>query len=126
MNKGTNKYRRNQESRRKAEPVVEMEALMGPPTEPETEFEDRVVLSEEAAERLANEAILEDGDLEIESLLENKGTEPAKAAAATRLPNPPLGNREDIIIEYAPLIKYIAQKIAARLPANMPQRFRKR
>ena len=27
--------------------------------------------------------------------------------------------KEEIIIEYAPLIKYIAQKIAARLPSNV-------
>jgi RNA polymerase sigma factor (sigma-70 family) len=29
------------------------------------------------------------------------------------------GSRDEIIKEYAPLIKYIAQKIAARLPANI-------
>ncbi len=34
-------------------------------------------------------------------------------------PKEKLGTREEIIREYAPLIKYIAQKIAARLPANI-------
>ncbi|MGE4234010.1 MAG: sigma-70 family RNA polymerase sigma factor [Bacteriovoracia bacterium] len=34
-------------------------------------------------------------------------------------PKEKLGTREEIIIEYSPLIRYIAQKIAARLPANI-------
>lgn len=28
-------------------------------------------------------------------------------------------NRDELVVEYAPLIKYVAQKIAARLPANI-------
>jgi RNA polymerase sigma factor for flagellar operon FliA len=34
-------------------------------------------------------------------------------------PREKLGTREEIIVEYSPLIKYIAQKIAARLPSNI-------
>lgn len=33
--------------------------------------------------------------------------------------SPVNANRDQLIVEYAPLIKYIAQKIAARLPANI-------
>lgn len=69
-------------------------------------FEDKFVLSEEAAERLAEEALLEDETLQTSIVVETKVKEQ-------------LGTREQIIREYAPLIKYIAQKIAARLPANI-------
>ncbi len=50
------------------------------------------------------------------ALSEGKGTfAPARPDEKTS----PLGSREEIIREYAPLIKFIAQKIAARLPANI-------
>jgi RNA polymerase sigma factor for flagellar operon FliA len=121
MNKGINKYRRNQDMKRRVDPVIEMDALMSDGAE----FEEKVILSEEAAERLATEALMEDEDIEIEVKLPDtvhKGVKidaSTTAATTARVPNAPLGTRQEIIVEYAPLIKYIAQKIAARLPANI-------
>ncbi|MBI3543584.1 MAG: FliA/WhiG family RNA polymerase sigma factor [Deltaproteobacteria bacterium] len=91
------------------------------------------MLSDEAAERLAAEAIAEDDEIEIDVTAAATATNAAKLASATVTANaklaktaetakesrPPLGTRDQIITEYAPLIKYIAQKIAARLPANI-------
>lgn len=99
---------------------------------------DQVVLSEEVAEKLAQEAaeeqasidIDEEGD-EVEEILA-RATAQATSASTSNPVNARtiagnvkrdgkdrLGTREEIILEYAPLIKYVAQKIAARLPANI-------
>lgn len=107
MSNGITKYRQTQKLVEDIETTFEADLEASP--------EDRLILSEEAAERLAVEAVEEDAELEIEVQL-------PKRAAATETSTPkgaPLGKREEIIKEYAPLIKYIAQKIAARLPANI-------
>ncbi len=54
-----------------------------------------------------------------------KTTEPLQADGSTKNEviaadvSPVNSTREKLVLEYAPLIKYIAQKIAARLPANI-------
>jgi RNA polymerase sigma factor FliA len=54
---------------------------------------------------------------ELEGEIEKETIETEKLVKADR--SPANTNREDLIVEYAPLIKYVAQKIAARLPANI-------
>ncbi|MEK7692415.1 MAG: FliA/WhiG family RNA polymerase sigma factor, partial [Bdellovibrionota bacterium] len=69
-------------------------------------------LSSEATKALENQARLE---FEAEIVRDT-----AKASKLVRDDFSPLNsNRDKLILEYAPLIKYIAQKIAARLPANI-------
>jgi RNA polymerase sigma factor for flagellar operon FliA len=124
MKSGITKYRRQQEI---AE--IDMDALRLDRNAVEGSYEDQLILSEEAAEKLATEAVEEDDDLDIEAIIAKApapapDTKTAKATTAVQTPTknelkPPLGTREQIILEYAPLIKYIAQKIAARLPANI-------
>jgi RNA polymerase sigma factor for flagellar operon FliA len=113
MSNGITKYRRQQKPNGEREDVG---AIL---------VEDQVVLSEEVTERMAAEAILVEEDVEIEDIIGEVG-QAAEAQPATETkapvakePRPALGTREEIITEYAPLIKYIAQKIAARLPANI-------
>jgi RNA polymerase sigma factor for flagellar operon FliA len=112
MSNGITKYRRQQKPNGEREDVG---AIL---------VEDQVVLSEEVTERMAAEAILVEEDVEIEDIIGEVGqVAEAQPAAETKAPakepRPALGTREEIITEYAPLIKYIAQKIAARLPANI-------
>lgn len=114
MRKEITKYRQNQKLVEEVEPVFETDFATDP--------EDRLILSEAAAEKLAAEAVEEDADLIEKEIL--AATVAPEATVAKRAPmqqekGAPLGNREQIIREYAPLIKYIAQKIAARLPANI-------
>lgn len=119
MRDGITKYRRQQKVAEELdfEAVARMDATRVDSEDEETEakFNDTVVLSEEAAEKLAAEALAEDEDIEVEL------SKPlaAKQAELPKELRKPLGTREEIIVEYAPLIKYIAQKIAARLPANI-------
>ncbi len=86
---------------------------------------DQVVLSEEAATRLADEAMAEDEDLDLEKIInvaKNSVARPKiddRSGPDKKKKKEKLGSREEIILEYAPLIKYVAQKIAARLPANI-------
>lgn len=121
MRKEITKYRQTQKLADEIEPVFEADLGGMDP-------EDRLILSEEAAEKLAAEAVEEDADLIEEEILAattvaetiTAKKTPAAAPAPAQEKGAPLGNnREQIIREYAPLIKYIAQKIAARLPANI-------
>lgn len=95
----TNKYLATQQVREEVTEVIQDDIA----------FEDKFVLSEAAAERLAEEALAEDEELAAEKVVVPEITRPKEQ----------LGTREQIIREYGPLIKYIAQKIAARLPANI-------
>ena len=124
MRDGITKYRRNQKASQEMEPGLRV----NPEEATGSVFDDQVSISEEANERIASEPLDEldsDDDLDIEALVADKivgaiTTVAGTAAKATEKEmRPPLGKREDIIVEYAPLIKYIAQKIAARLPANI-------
>lgn len=138
MRDGISKYRRQQKVKDELDfnTVMAIEPDSADSEETEAQrFKDNVVLSEEAAERLAQEALEEDDGIEAEltkpitvgvtvtstmtttTIVGTSGT--AKATETPKEMRKPLGTREEIIVEYAPLIKYIAQKIAARLPANI-------
>lgn len=134
MRDGITKYRRSQKALKDVEPVLPIE---GAELE-DTAYDDQVTISDAAVERRASQG-LEDGvdngieqdlddDIDIEALVGAGpgAASPAKSAQDTapekvsaKELKPPLGTREQIITEYAPLIKYVAQKIASRLPANI-------
>ncbi|MBI2605029.1 MAG: FliA/WhiG family RNA polymerase sigma factor [Deltaproteobacteria bacterium] len=125
MRNGISKYRQQQEG---GEEIPEAGSLLLAEALEETIekvaseaggalFEDQLVLSEEAAARLAEEA-LEAETRQAEEAAASKAVATAAAIAPPR-EKEKLGTREEIIRDYAPLIKYIAQKIAARLPANI-------
>jgi RNA polymerase sigma factor FliA len=69
--------------------------------------------------RLAEEAAKEEAALQKE-IAEELEREAAHTSTLVKEDFSPTNSpREKLILEYAPLIKYIAQKIAARLPANI-------
>jgi RNA polymerase sigma factor for flagellar operon FliA len=77
-------------------------------------------LDEAAAELIAAEqAAAEEERLrkEIAEELEREAAQTNKLVKEDA--SPTNSSREQLVLEYAPLIKYIAQKIAARLPANI-------
>jgi RNA polymerase sigma factor for flagellar operon FliA len=76
-----------------------------------------VDVSEEAVEK----AIANSAETSVEKMrIDPRATESVPTTVPAAKPEKKaLGTREEIITEYAPLIKYIAQKIAARLPANI-------
>lgn len=136
MKSGLGKYRQQQKIAREAKETIALreelaalqEIVETDDGERSSVTYDQVVLSEEAATRLADEAIAEDEDLDVEKLLNNAtGTKPKIVDKSSnkstndkkKSKKEKLGSREEIILEYAPLIKYVAQKIAARLPANI-------
>lgn len=65
------------------------------------------------AERKAEEAL----QAELEKEIAKEAAHTSKLVKDDL--SPVNANRDQLIVEYAPLIKYIAQKIAARLPANI-------
>ncbi|HUP56940.1 MAG TPA: FliA/WhiG family RNA polymerase sigma factor [Bdellovibrionota bacterium] len=69
-------------------------------------------------------AVAEEAALAEEALQKEIAEELARESATTNQLvkedfSPLNSSREQLVLEYAPLIKYIAQKIAARLPANI-------
>jgi len=78
------------------------------------ELEEAVQQVQAAEERAKEEAELQK---EIAAELEREAGETAKLVKEDF--SPVNSTRERLVLEYAPLIKYIAQKIAARLPANI-------
>jgi len=67
----------------------------------------------------ADEAAKEEAALQKE-IAEELEKESAQTSQLVKEDFSPLNSsREQLVLEYAPLIKYIAQKIAARLPANI-------
>lgn len=117
MRNGITKYRQQQKIVDDIEPAIEA-GFEDSGVSTTSSYEDQLILSEEAAERLANEAIDEDGEVDVEKVLEAT-THAVTAKATVSAKGTVLGSRDQIVAEYAPLIKYIAQKIAARLPANI-------
>ncbi|MEW6056946.1 MAG: FliA/WhiG family RNA polymerase sigma factor [Bdellovibrionota bacterium] len=116
MSNGITKYRQQQKlvdevdgrSENELDPVFSAGATEA--------YDDHVEISTTAAERAAESAVDDDDGLDLEEVLT---TQVAAEATSAKTGRAPLGTREEIILEYAPLIKYIAQKIAARLPANI-------
>jgi RNA polymerase sigma factor for flagellar operon FliA len=114
MTIGITKYRRQQE-------LIEIDLeRKGVAVTADTSFkyEEKVAFSEAAIEQSRNLTEDDDEEIEIEEIMSSAAKE-ASTQAKTGNTKTPLGTREEIILEYAPLIKYIAQKIAARLPANI-------
>jgi len=77
-------------------------------------LEEAHIAAKEAEEKAREEAALQ---VEIAEELEREAVHTSSLVKEDFSPtNSP---RDKLIVEYAPLIKYIAQKIAARLPANI-------
>jgi len=67
----------------------------------------------------AEEAAKEEAALQKEIAAELERESAQTAQLVKEIFSPVNSTRERLVLEYAPLIKYIAQKIAARLPANI-------
>lgn len=125
MKSGISKYKKNQKTvdKSKKKGLLDPEILHDElvKMDSDDEAEDQVYISQAAAEKLATEAMIEDVEFQI--------TETEKTFEKITLEKPviekpkvikeAMGSREEIIKEYAPLTKFIAQKIAARLPASI-------
>ncbi len=82
----------------------------------------RVTLTEEAIQAISVAPEKTVAQKQMNDGLDTQETQKAVPAQSTMMHgrgDPLKGSRDEIIREYAPLIKYIAQKIAARLPANI-------
>lgn len=87
--------------------------------------EDEAPTSEiiEVAAAIANEdhIVIEEAEVELQKELEEEMKEDAvQTSTLVKEDYSPVNSTRDrLVVEYAPLIKYIAQKIAARLPTNI-------
>ncbi len=105
---------------KKAEPKTAAKAKAKVADEAEDELETS---GEESAEE-GLETVATDGGEDEEALQKELEEEIAKDAVQTSSLvkedySPTNSTRDRLVVEYAPLIKYIAQKIAARLPTNI-------
>ncbi|MCM2277220.1 MAG: FliA/WhiG family RNA polymerase sigma factor [Oligoflexia bacterium] len=123
LNQGIQKYRESESSKAKGKAATAASPAKsstragskkkGEPTELE-----RLEAAVEAV-REAEEAAREEAAIQKE-IAEELAREQAQTDALVRGDISPVNApRERLVSEYAPLIKYIAQKIAARLPANI-------
>lgn len=140
MKPAISKYKKSQESvtpkkkkKPSSGPITLDEILMsGEAMKDESFFEDKIEISEDAAKQLAEAALAEDLEMKLDEVIKVEENVIAKTMSAsvspvaierpkieTKGPKEKMGTKEEIIKEYAPLIKFIAQKIAARLPANI-------
>lgn len=126
VNAGLQKYRKSTKESPKAPPVKKGPAkaapakaprkAKGPENEPEVAGQvDQAVDALAAAEAARKEEEALQRELEAEIAAEASTTSSLVRDDFT----PVNSTRDKLILEYAPLIKYIAQKIAARLPANI-------
>src|SRR3954468_25870 len=100
----------------KAEAKTEAKADVNPDAKLDPKAAVEKAVEEIAA---ADEAAKEEGTLQKE-IAEELERESAHTSQLVKEDFSPLNSsREQLVLEYAPLIKYIAQKIAARLPANI-------
>jgi len=137
LNQGMQKYResmRTNNTRTKTEAAKtfgktpEKEKTPAKPTKPVAAKPTADMLANMSKEELeiaaqtklaAEQAALEEAELQkeiAEELVREAGQTDALVKADF---SPTNSTRERLVVEYAPLIKYIAQKIAARLPANI-------
>ena len=123
MKPAVSKYKRNQQQADDLLDRSKANALLAEVVDEDesAKYDDKLFLSEAAAEKIAEEAIQEDEDLELELTTVSGGTITTTSITTEAKPREKenLGTRDEIIVAFAPLIKYIAQKIAARLPANI-------
>ena len=99
---------------KKAKPVAAKLAKKGASPEDESDVKRAI---DEAAESEAKRAEEQALQAEIAAELEQESGETNKLVRADF--TPVNTHRDQLILEFAPLIKYIAQRIAARLPANI-------
>ncbi|MBI2712386.1 MAG: FliA/WhiG family RNA polymerase sigma factor [Bdellovibrio sp.] len=120
LNQGIQKYRENA---RKTQDKVQREAAekkkknqQAPVTQQKIE---NAVDDVSTAEAAAKEAEKEEAALQAQIAAELE-LESAQTSQLVKEDFSPVNStRDQLVLEYAPLIKYIAQKIAARLPANI-------
>lgn len=127
LNQGIQKYRESSSSGSKSrsnqnknsEKHPEKNAK-APAKGKKADAEQAALLEAAAAEaKAAEDAAREEAALQKE-IAEELAREEAQTATLVKEDFTPTNStREKLVLEYAPLIKYIAQKIAARLPANI-------
>jgi RNA polymerase sigma factor for flagellar operon FliA len=118
LNQGIQKYRENarkENSKNQREAAEKKKKTLEQPKQKIEQALDEVAAADKAAseEAKAEEALQKQiaAELEIES---------AQTSQLVKEDFSPVNStRDQLVLEYAPLIKYIAQKIAARLPANI-------
>lgn len=100
MNKGLTKYKEQQDVLEDVEEVSSFEVMADDYASENQSVENAEISASETPE-------------------EKAAADTQRPAASPSQSKEKLGTREEIIVEYSSLIRYIAQKIAARLPANI-------
>lgn len=126
LNQGIQKYRensrqRNSKDKSSVKAAPQAKATKGPPTQKGAKKDKTSEIVEQAAQEAleAEEKAKEEAALRKE-IAEELERESAQTSQLVKEDFSPVNSsREKLVLEYAPLIKYIAQKIAARLPANI-------
>jgi RNA polymerase sigma factor for flagellar operon FliA len=129
LNQGIQKYKESTKTKRAvpaessvAKPAASAKAEKKPASKAKSKTgspEDAKLETAVEEARAAEEAAREEAALQAEIALELEREAAATNALVKEDYSPVNSTRDRLIIEYAPLIKYIAQKIAARLPANI-------
>ena len=119
MNKGIIKYKKQQDVLEEMESLDVLKEIEASEEDAEVVSIIESVETDEEVDIVTLTSIESDDSISTEVEVEIKKEEVRKVIVRPPGTKEVLGTREQIIIEYAPLIKYIAQKIAARLPANI-------
>lgn len=116
LNQGIQKYR---ESVRSENAKRETKKTPAQSRAQATKPNDKALEDAASEAKAANEAIKEEETLQKE-IAEELAKDKAETDELVRDDFTPVNSsRDQLVLEYAPLIKYVAQKIAARLPANI-------
>ena len=118
LNQGIQKYRENLKKSAKANPKpkgsTERKSSGATVSDSESPIEAAIEEKQRAEEAAREEEALQK---EIAEELAREASQTEKLVKPDC--SPVNSSRDQLVLEYAPLIKYIAQKIAARLPANI-------
>src|SRR5689334_15126329 len=121
LNQGIQKYResvrRSSEAKSEEQKAAKNAAKARKAKERESLSSEVVKAVEDAV--AADEAAREEAALQREIAEDLEKEAPQTATLVKEDCSPVNSSRDQLVLEYAPLIKYIAQKIAARLPANI-------
>lgn len=118
LNQGIQKYRESARSKPAAKAARATEKSSAKTAKGKSETPD-VVAAAVDEQKAAEEAAQEEAELQKEIAAELE-REAAQTSTLVKEDFSPVNSpRDKLVVEYAPLIKYIAQKIAARLPANI-------
>lgn len=115
MKQGIQKYRENEKQVRRGSSTGTRKSA----TPPETVKVTEPVVEEKISAKELNDTAQEDAVLQAEIAKELVQDEAQTSKLVKSDVSPTNSSRDQLIVEYAPLIKYIAQKIAARLPSNI-------